>query len=271
MMIPIRRAIVVWLLLTLLCTEKLWAERIVITPAEKKELGKKIWKNECAGTIDGLTFWKKGEDWASVGIGHFIWYPKTDHKKYAEGFPLLISFMQEKKVRIPTWLLDAQGKLKPCPWHNRESFNRHFNSHKMKQLRSFLERTLAVQANFIIQRLAWAMPKIIAAAPDERKRHIKKQYARLMRSAQGIYALIDYLNCKGEGIGVTENYNGVRWGLLQVLDAMQGEAGEPDAVADFANAAKKVLETRVRNSPPERNEKQWLQGWYNRIDTYRTS
>ena len=39
-------------------------------------------------------------------------------------------------------------------------------------------------------------------------------------------------------------------------------------VNDFAKAAKLVLVQRVENSPPERRESSWLQGWLNRIDSY---
>jgi hypothetical protein len=30
-----------------------------------------------------------------------------------------------------------------------------------------------------------------------------------------------------------------------------------------------VLRERVKNSPPERNEKRWLTGWLKRVATYR--
>ena len=44
--------------------------------AELDRIGKRIWQNECGGTADGLTSWNAGENFASLGIGHFIWYPK---------------------------------------------------------------------------------------------------------------------------------------------------------------------------------------------------
>jgi len=45
--------------------------------------------------------------------------------------------------------------------------------------------------------------------------------------------------------------------------------GAGDAKEEFAKCAKKVLQERVKNSPPERGEKRWLKGWFNRIDTYK--
>ena len=86
--------------------------------------------------------------------------------------------------------------------------------------------------------------------------------------AQGCYALIDYVNFKGEGILETERYKGRGWGLMQALAGMTGnqEGAAPD---EFAEAAASVLRERVENSPPDRHERRWLAGWLNRVATYR--
>lgn len=41
-------------------------------------------------------------------------------------------------------------------------------------------------------------------------------------------------------------------------------------LVSFVNSAKNILNQRVKNSPPERNENQWIKGWLNRLDTYLT-
>ena len=38
-----------------------------------------------------------------------------------------------------------------------------------------------------------------------------------------------------------------------------------------AEAAKRVLQRRVDNSPPARGEARWLAGWRNRCDSYKRS
>jgi hypothetical protein len=53
--------------------------------------------------------------------------------------------------------------------------------------------------------------------------------------------------------------------MLQVLESMD-EEGEP--VQSFTKAARAVLKRRVCNSPPARNEKRWLPGWTNRVNSY---
>jgi len=81
----------------------------------------------------------------------------------------------------------------------------------------------------------------------------------------GTFALIDYVNFKGEGTLETERYKGQGWGLLQVLETMP-EGGDP--VREFSQAAKATLARRVRNAPPERHEERWLPGWDARVERY---
>ncbi|MFZ4681922.1 MAG: hypothetical protein ACOYMS_05440, partial [Terrimicrobiaceae bacterium] len=59
----------------LLSSSLVFAQSIQLSDAQANEIGRRIWKNECAGSVDGLTSWNSGEDFASLGIGHFIWYP----------------------------------------------------------------------------------------------------------------------------------------------------------------------------------------------------
>ena len=68
----------------------LWAEQaqaITISHSDALKVGKRVWQNECNGTISGLTSWNQGEDFASLGIGHFIWYPKERRGPFEEEFP----------------------------------------------------------------------------------------------------------------------------------------------------------------------------------------
>jgi hypothetical protein len=88
-----------------------------------------------------------------------------------------------------------------------------------------------------------------------------------MKTPQGRYALVDYVNFKGEGILHTERYHDQGWGLLQVLETMHGNS-DASAVDEFARGAKTVLTRRVHNAPPQRHESQWLTGWLRRIDSY---
>ena len=138
----------------------------------------------------------------------------------------------------------------------------------MKQLRIFLVDTIDFQADFLVERLHEALPKMLAAAPPSERPKVEKQFNRVAGSAQGCYALIDYVNFKGEGVLATERYRGRGWGLLQALEGMLGNANGA-AANEFADSAANVLRERVENSPPDRHERRWLPGWLNRVATYR--
>src|SRR5947209_16869996 len=44
------------------------ARAIELSRPETERIGKKIWQNECNGTVSGLTSWNGGENVASLGI-----------------------------------------------------------------------------------------------------------------------------------------------------------------------------------------------------------
>src|SRR5437879_9304022 len=93
---------------------------IALSHAEALRIGKKIWHNECNGTVAGLTAWNKGEEFASLGIGHFIWYPKGKRGPFEESFPKLIRFISTRSAKLPTLLLTTSEQ--PCPWNSRAEF-----------------------------------------------------------------------------------------------------------------------------------------------------
>ena len=232
------------------------------------KIGKKIWQNECNGTIAGLTSWNAGEDFASLGIGHFIWYPKGRRGPFEESFPKLVSFISKRGAKLPALLLGPGEK--PCPWNSRTEFLRAQHSAEMNQLRSFLADTIDLQAEFLIARSESALPKMLAEAAPSDRANVQEQFERLTKTSQGCYALVDYVNFKGEGVLHTERYQGQGWGLLQVLEAMHGTS-EAGAVDEFARAARAVLTQRVQNSPADRHESRWLSGWIRRVNSYNGS
>jgi hypothetical protein len=232
------------------------------------KIGKKIWQNECNGTIAGLTSWNAGEDFASLGIGHFIWYPKGRRGPFEESFPKLVSFISKRGAKLPALLLGIGEK--PCPWNSRTEFLRAQHSTEMNQLRSFLADTIDLQAEFLIARSESALPKMLAEAAPSDRANVQEQFERLTRTSQGCYALVDYVNFKGEGVLHTERYQGQGWGLLQVLEAMHGTS-DSGAVDEFARAARAVLTQRVQNSPADRHEARWLSGWIRRVHSYNGS
>ena len=231
--------------------------------SELKEIGEKIFKNEAAGKKENLVFWNSGENFPSLGIGHFIWYREGQTEIFDESFPKLVDFYKQKNIKLPEFL----EKNKYAPWVSRDAFLKDKEAGKLDELRDFLYNTRDVQVLFISKRLEASLDKMLQKTSD--KENVKYQFYRVLNSPNGLYAMIDYVNFKGEGISESERYNNEGWGLLQVLEYMKGSDTGKEATDEFSTGAKFVLERRVKNSDPKKNEKQWLNGWENRTDTYK--
>jgi len=237
-----------------------FGQSIQLSESQAEKIGRRIWQNESGATIAGLTAWNYGEEFASLGIGHFIWYPAGKQGPFEESFPPLARYLVSQGASVPEWLAEPGA----CPWSSRAQFLADQQGPRMKQLRALLAGTIGLQASFAGLRLERALPKMLEAAPTEDRENIRRNFYRVAAEPAGLYALVDYVNFKGEGTLVSERYHGEGWGLLQVLEEM----GDGSAKAEFARGADKVLTRRVANSPAARGEKRWLPGWRNRIRTY---
>lgn len=246
-------------IILLLALSGAFAQGVKLTDAQAQEIGRRIWKNECAGTVPGLTSWNKGENFPSLGIGHFIWYPKGQRGPFEESFPKLAAYLSAEGYPVKEWMRGA------CPWDTRAQFMADFDSPRLMELRTLLKNSVAAQARFAAQRMEESLPKMLAAAPVGERQRVKTNFYRVAAEPLGLYALMDYVNFKGEGISPTERYKGEGWGLLQVLETMPTTG---PALPAFAKAGDTVLTRRVKNSPPARNEAKWLPGWRNRLATY---
>jgi hypothetical protein len=155
-----------------------------------------------------------------------------------------------------------------CPWNSRTEFFQAGQTAEMKQLRQFLADTVDLQAEFMVNRLEAALPKMLDEAAVADRENVRRQFERVASGPQGGYALVDYVNFKGEGVLHTERYRGQGWGLLQVLEGMTQSDRGPGAVEEFSHSARAVLTRRVQNAPAERNESRWLSGWIHRLSSY---
>ncbi|MGB1874586.1 MAG: hypothetical protein ACPIG6_08880 [Akkermansiaceae bacterium] len=238
-----------------------------LSPAAKDKIGHKIWQNESGRSVSGLTHWNDGEEFPSMGIGHFIWYPLGFRGRWTESFPRFVAYAQQRGVSsMPGWLSTAEH----CPWPDKSSFMRDFNGPRLQSLRRWLASNIPLQTDFIILTSRQALPNIMSSAPVEQRDRIQANYQKVASTANGVYALIDYVNFKGDGTNPTEQYKGQGWGLMWVLMEMRPVGHGQEAAAEFAAAAKRCLDRRIENSPPIRGEKRWRAGWHNRCNTYAT-
>lgn len=248
------------------------AERTLptLTAAQAEWVAGQIFRNECQRQSSCLTSWNVGEDFPSLGIGHFIWYRQNQQERFVESFPELMAYYVARGVDLPAWVAGLPSW--DAPWPDRESFLAERDGARLTELREFLLRTQGIQTGFIMRRMVQSLPALTAAT--SRPEPVTDLFYEIANSdvPYGMYALIDYVNFKGEGTSVTERYNGEGWGLLQVLEFMLDHPSrvpaQPALLERYAAAARAVLARRIENSPPERGEERWRNGWNNRTYTY---
>ena len=249
----------------------LFSDEIKLTQKQANFIAQKVWQNEGAGKDKYLIWWNKGEDFASLGIGHFIWFPKDHTERFREVFPMVLAFMQEHGVVLPKGITPQSD----FPWQSKEAFlwAKKSRSKTYMRLFHFLKETQEYQAMFMAQRVSKALPQMLKSLDDKREKEVIKRRFNMMLhkkdgsiDERGLYILLDYTNFKGEGTLKSERYHGQGWGLLQVLKHLNET--NPNKYKAFSNAAKAMLSRRIKNSPPARGEERWRKGWNVRLDTY---
>ncbi len=241
------------------------APEIELASAELNWIGDQIFRNECSGREACLVHWNEGEAFPSLGIGHFIWYPGNMKGPFVESFPAMVEYLSDQGAVLPDWL----AKLDPfdAPWANRDAFIEAADARHLQELRRFLVATKGQQAGFLVQRAREALGRVIEAAPMPDREKLFRRLQALISTPGGVYAVIDYINFKGEGLAATERYNGQGWGLLQVLQAMDDSQGKT-ALQAFRESAARMLKRRADNADKPIEKARWLPGWLNRLETY---
>ncbi|MBT8343940.1 MAG: hypothetical protein KJO45_04410, partial [Sulfurovum sp.] len=205
------------ILFIVLTVTTLFATDIKLTDKQANFIAQKVWQNEGAELDKYLVHWNDGEDFASVGIGHFIWFSKGHTERFREVFPMVLASMEEKGVEMPNWL----NSKTPLPWNSKEAFYKakKAKSKEHTELFAFLKATMPEQAAFMAQRLSAALPQMLETIEKpEKKERIKQRFYEVMHNKdgsvneRGLYVLLDYTNFKGEGTLKSERYKGQGWG-----------------------------------------------------------
>ena len=93
---------------------------LTISKAELEVVAEKIFKNEAGGKKEELVYWNSGEDFPSLGIGHFIWYKQGQKGRFEESFPPLVEYYKARNVKLPR----IMEKNKYSPWQSRDELFR---------------------------------------------------------------------------------------------------------------------------------------------------
>ncbi|MGL5949061.1 MAG: hypothetical protein ACRCYV_08515 [Aeromonas sp.] len=224
------------------CSANAYADLPALSSAQLNDIGERIYKNEAAGKRENLIFWGEHEAFPSLGIAHFIWYPAGQTGPFEEMFPALVERYKQKGMALPK-LLQTHAH---APWPDRAAFLAAKNSPEVLELLAFLDSTRAVQAEAVYARLEGVLGRLIAASAKPEQ--VKTQFNRVVQDKNGAYALIDYINFKGEGVKASERFNGKGWGLLQVLENMHGTAQDATVMREFAGSVIVVLAQRSLNA-----------------------
>ncbi len=243
-----------------------------LSSAEVKWIGQRIYQNECASRPENLIHWNQGEEFPSLGIGHFIWYPANYSGPFQETFPKMFSYVDSFSV-APAWL----KRIEPfkAPWQNRDQFQQKRVSNQTLALQKWLQETHEYQALFIVEQFRQRLIEHFELVPVKTSNaRLIGLINRLLSFKEGRFALIDYTNFKGIG-SATEQYQGEQWGLISVLIDVVERQPEFESLTnqvlldEFIQSAKNRLKLRVKLAPKSRGEQRWLKGWFTRLGGYR--
>lgn len=228
-------------------------------------IAERIYQNETAGKPEKLLRWNESGDYATLGIGHFTWYPKNRQAQH-DTFPELLQYMQVRGVTLPAWL--AKRPARGGPWRTKAEFDRARTDKQVLELQQLLATTKNLQANFMLERLKQSRPELLGQFNSEEQAIITKNYQTLLQTPNGLYPLLDYVSFKGEGLNPNDRYRNQGWGLAHVLLRMQPATSGTQALEAFKIAAEDVLMQRIANAPTERREARYLSAWRERLNTY---
>src|SRR3989338_64527 len=138
-MLKIRFQIALFLALFLAFLAEAAAQGILLSPQEVNWIGERVFENECASKDENLIVWNEGENFMSLGIGHFIWHPANGKDSFEESFVKFLEYAKTSGEKIPHWL--DTTPFSACPWSSREHFLSAQSDSRLMELKDFLIKT----------------------------------------------------------------------------------------------------------------------------------
>src|SRR5215471_13639376 len=93
--------------------------QLVLPTDVANKVGHKIWINETRGDRNAITSWNANEEFASLGIGHFIWFPAGKTAPFDKIFPRFLGFLRQQNAGFPPGLDGPQ--FPPCLWERKKN------------------------------------------------------------------------------------------------------------------------------------------------------
>ena len=217
-----------------------------------------LFYNEGKNDNVNLIFWNSKENFASMGIGHFLWDAKSD----SDQFPKFIAYVKQKGIDVPK---EFDGEI---PWKSKEELDNARLNGKLEHLYSFLTNpdVMKMQIEYVQQNFVMDLFMTALNMEKSKEANVVKSLRRITQEPMGWYLLLDYANFKGMSSKQVEGYD-VSWGLVEVLYRMDDSG---DVFKDFEKSADYVLTNRVKNAPSNKKsaDEEFLPGWKARISSY---
>ncbi len=86
-------AFFVLLLLFIGCYSSWCAGKVIVSQKDFGLIADMVFFNECGEELDLIVYWNKGEDFMSLGLGHFIWYQKDKDNRFEESWCYLVYYV----------------------------------------------------------------------------------------------------------------------------------------------------------------------------------
>lgn len=241
--------------------------------AEIARVTANLLNNETGCKAGNMMEWdsKAGEFFPSIGLPHVVGFPVGARKVVDESFPRFWQYLQQNYKGTTRWP-DLKLVGESVPWKTKKEFE---TDPVVKDLNRFLldPDVMELQGQFAVQRATSSIGAILAANsldpnPRVRTGELCSRFKNLLKTPQGLQAIVDYVNWKGEGIHYSEQTDTkhIRWGLKQVLENI-GTVDPKNAHLQFADAASRALAER---SSDDSRIKKSMPGLQSRIEsTYR--
>ena len=113
-------------------------------------VAEKIFQNETGGIRNNLVDWNDGENFPSLGIGHFTWFKASGGRKgFGDSLPDMVAYYKQQGITLPKLL----SEFRYSPWSSKsELMAKKANGDKdIQELIAFFDNTRDIQVMFIYE------------------------------------------------------------------------------------------------------------------------
>ena len=150
-----------------------------LTREQLLSVADKIFKNETGGSINELVAWNDGENFPSLGIGHFTWFKASGGRSgFGDSLPEMVAYYRKQGIKLPKILEENRFS----PWQSKSELmaKKARGDKDIQELISFFDSTRDIQVMFIYERLKSSLDKMLNASSN--KENLKNQFNRMVET-----------------------------------------------------------------------------------------